>query len=91
MDDYTILDSLVYNTSETTLNYYYSVYNLLDNDTIYTDAFKGIFHTKLMDNILNNVALIELKENNVSFKYHYYSSTTKKKYMLFYFTQKEYN
>ena len=43
------------------------------------------------DNILNNVALIELKENNVSFKYHYYSSTTKKKYMLFYFTPKEYN
>lgn len=91
MDDYTILDSLVYNTSETTLNYYYSVYHLLDNDTVYTDAFKGIFHTKLMDNILNNVALIELKENNVSFKYHYYSSTTKKKYMLFYFTPKEYN
>jgi hypothetical protein len=28
MDDYTILDSLVYNTSETTLNYYYSVYHL---------------------------------------------------------------
>ena len=91
MDQYTMLDSLVYNPSQTTLTYHYSVSDLLDNDSIYTDAFRGIFHTKLLDNILNNVGLIELKENNVSFRYIFYSSTTQQQFMQFFYTSEEYN
>ena len=90
MDDYTVLDSMVYNSSETTMLYYYSVCDKLDNDSVYNDVFINVFYTDLLNNLKDNLGLLELKKNNVHFKYVYYSSITKKTYMNFMFTADDY-
>jgi hypothetical protein len=90
MDNYTVLDSMVYNPSETTMSYYYSVSEKLDNDSVYNDIFINVFYTDLLNNLNDNIGLIELKKNNVHFRYIYYSSTTKKTYMNFMFKPEDY-
>lgn len=90
MDNYTVLDSMVYNPSETTMSYYYSVSEKLDNDSVYNDIFINVFYTDLLNNLNDNIGLIELKKNNVHFRYIYYSSTSKKIYMNFMFKPEDY-
>ena len=90
MDTYTVLDSIVYAKEDKTMSYYYSVSDKLDNDSIYTDVFLNVFHTDLLNNLRDNIGLVELKQNYVRFKYIYYSSTSKKEYMLFCFEPEMY-
>ena len=61
MDEYTVLDSLVYDTEGRMMSYYYSVSRKLDVDSIYNSKLLSVFHANLLDNIRQNIRLHELK------------------------------
>ena len=91
MDEYTILDSLVYSEKERVMSYHYSVSSLMDTTAVYTTELLNIFHSNLLDNIKQNVRLMELKQHGVTFRYTYVSSTDAREYMSFLFTPEDYN
>ena len=90
MDEYTVLDSLVYDTEGRMMSYYYSVSGKLDVDSIYNSKLLSVFHANLLDNIRQNIGLHELKEYATTFHYTYYSSTKATEYMSFIFTPEDY-
>lgn len=90
MDEFTVLDSLVYEPETRVMSYYYSVSGRLDTDSVYNSKLIGVFHTNLLDNIRQNVGLLELKEHATTFRYTYYSSVNAKEYMSFIFTPEDY-
>ena len=90
MDEYTVLDSLVYDTEGRMMSYYYSVSGKLDVDSIYNSKLLSVFHANLLDNIRQNIGLHELKEHGTTFHYTYYSSTKATEYMSFIFTPEDY-
>lgn len=90
MDEYTMLDSLVYVREERCMNYYY----LLEDSNV-TDArkrmrLKEFLEGRLLSDLKNNTAFRELRENDVSFRYHYRSSSGKGEVMLMEFGPNDY-
>lgn len=90
MDEFTVLDSLVYEPETRVMSYYYSVSGRLDTDSVYNSKLISLFHINLLDNIRQNVGLLELKEHATTFRYIYYSSVNTKEYMSFIFTPEDY-
>lgn len=90
MDQYTVLDSLVYSIESKTMMYHYSVSGLMDTVSVYNSEMLSLFHSNLLENIRHNIGLIELKQHAVTFHYRYVSSTGKTEYMSFTFTPKDY-
>ena len=90
MDEYTVLDSLVYVPDGKVMTYYYSVSDRMDTDSVYDSKMLDVFHTSLLSNIRQNTGLLELKEHSVTFKYVYSSSTNDKIYMSYIFAPCDY-
>lgn len=91
MDKYTILDSMVYTIASKRMTYYYSLSGVMDNDSVFSSELLNIFHADLLSNLKNNMGLHELKNNDVSFSYQYYSSTKEgHRYMSFDFSPIDY-
>lgn len=90
MDEYTVLDSLVYTPKDKVMSYYYTVSDLMDTDSVYTSAMLDIFNTDLLNNVRQNIGLHELREHCVTFRYVYSSKTTHKQYMTFEYASKDY-
>lgn len=90
MDEYTMLDSLVYVREERCMNYYY----LLEDSNV-TDArqrvrLKEFLEGRLLSDLKNNTAFRELRENDISFRYHYRSSSGKEEVMMMEFGPNDY-
>jgi hypothetical protein len=91
MDQYTMLDSMVYHIDGKVMSYHYSLSGVMDTDSIHNSTTYNAFHDMLLNNILQNTGLHELRQHNVSFQYIYISSTTGKEYMRLNFTPSDYN
>ncbi len=90
MDQYTVLDSMVYVSANRTMVYHYSVSDKMDVDSVYTAQMIDLFDTNLLNNLRQNPGLNELKEHAVTFHYMYTSQTNGKKYMSFTYTPDQY-
>lgn len=90
MDDYTMLDSMVYVAEGRILNYYY----LLQDSNVTDDGqrlrLKAFLEEIHLENLKQNLAFHDLKEHNVCFRYHYSSSSTKEEIMLIELTPNDY-
>lgn len=91
MDQYTMLDSMVYHIDGKIMSYHYSLSGVMDTDSTHNTITYNAFHEMLLNNILQNTGLHELRQHHVSFQYIYTSSTTGKEYMRFNFTPSDYN
>ncbi len=90
MDQYTVLDSMVYVSASRTMVYHYSVSDKMDVDSVYTTQMIDLFDTNLLNNVRQNPGLNELKEHAVTFHYIYSSQTNGKEYMSFTYTPDKY-
>lgn len=83
------LDSMTFDKSTTTLNYYYTVGGNLDDK----EALKKVNARKiLLDQLRNTTSIKNYKEAGYSFKYIYWSKSKKgTKVAEYTFTKKEYN
>ena len=91
VDDCTCLDSAYYNIENRTLNYYYTVQDVLDNDTIYTSELVDAFHDDILKGLKNSIQLKTYKDEGISFRYSYRSITTGKTLLDLIFTPEDYN
>lgn len=84
-----VLDSMTFDKSTTTLNYYYTVGGNLDDK----EALKKVNARKiLLDQLRNTTSIKNYKEAGYSFKYIYWSKSKKgTKVAEYTFTKKEYN
>lgn len=90
MDAYTMMDSLTYDMTSHTLNYYYTTEGMLDSDSVMTSEFHDALERLLHEHILNSVDLKIYKEKGINFGYHYYSKSTGKERYQVLFTPEDY-
>ena len=90
MDDYTIMDSVVFTPSTQTYAYYYTVKDVLDNDTLYTAELYDLFHDKVLGEIKSSITMKTMKEAGLNFLYAYRSKTSGKVLMQLEFSEKDY-
>ena len=76
MDQYTLMDSLTYDDHSRTLNYYYTLEGVLDNDTVMNAQSCESLKDLLRKNVVNSVDLKSYKEKGISFSYYYYSKAS---------------
>ncbi len=89
-DQYTFMDSLTYDDRSRTLNYYYTLEGILDNDTVMDAQACKSFKELLLKNVANSVELKTYKENGISFSYCYYSKTSGRVRLRVLFTPADY-
>ncbi len=90
MDECTMMDSLVYDRASRTLNYYYTLEGMLDNDSIMTDKACEELKKLLHKNVSNSVELKTYKEKGINFSYCYYSKASGKVRFQVRFTPEDY-
>ena len=91
IDQWTQMDSTSYTPNNKTVHYFYTVKGKLDEDSIYTDELKDIFHEQLLNNINGSISLREYKKHDCSFHYIYISQKTGHTYVEYTFGPEEYN
>lgn len=90
MDQYTVLDSMVYIPGSRTMVYHYAVSDKMDVDSVYTSEMINLFDANLLNNIRQNPGLNELKEHAVTFQYIYASQANGSAYMTFTYAPEDY-
>lgn len=78
LDEYTIMDSTVYDTPTHTITYYYTFEKEFDDANLFTEEIKDISREKLCKNVINSIELKAYKEKELNFRYLYHSQTTGK-------------
>lgn len=91
MNDYTTMDSLVFNPHTRTFYYYYCLEGQLDNDSIITAKVANSFIEQLKKELTTSVELRAYKEKDVNFCYVYLSRSTGKTLFETTFTPDDYN
>ena len=91
MDQYTLMDSLTYDEHSRTLNYYYTLEGVLDNDTVMNAQACESLKNLLRKNVVNSVDLKSYKEKGISFSYCYYSKASGKVRFQVRFTPEDYD
>lgn len=90
VDPYTRLDSACYDIQSRTLSYHYTVQELLDNDTIYTEELASSFHEDILKGLKNSIQMKVYKDEGITFHYDYRSITTGKMLLELTFTKEDY-
>ena len=91
IDSYTTLDSMSYDISSRTLHYNYTVFDVLDNEILYTDEFREEFREQLLNEIKNKIALKGYKKEGIAFQYTYLSKCSGDPLLDFRFEKSDYN
>ena len=90
VDPYTCLDSAIYDIESRTLSYHYTVQEMLDNESIYTDELTEAFHEDILKGLKNSIQLKPYKDEGITFHYDYYSKTTGKMLLEMTFNKEDY-
>jgi len=90
VDPYTRLDSAGYDIKTRTISYYYTVQELLDNDSIYTEDLVESFHEDILKGLKNSIQMKPYKDEGITFRYNYRSLTTGKVLLDLTFTKEDY-
>ncbi len=92
VDEWTKLDSAVYDIESRTLTYFYTVKGELDDEAVYTnEQMISDFHDTILKGLKGSLQLKVYKDESISFRYNYCSETTGKQYLEFTFTPEDYN
>ena len=85
------MDSICYDIGTRTRTEYYTVFNQLDKDSIYTnDALINPFREAIQKELKNSIQLKLYKDEGITFCYDYRSNTTGKKLLVLTFTKEDY-
>lgn len=90
VDPCTRLDSACYDIGSRTLSYYYTVQDMLDNDSIYTDELIEMFHDNICQELKSSIQMKGYKDEGITFRYNYRSITTEKVMLDLTFTKEDY-
>ena len=90
VDPCTRLDSACYDIESRTLSYHYTVQDMLDDESIYTEELTGMFHDDILKELKSSIQMKVYKDEGITFHYDYYSTTTGKKLLDMTVTQEEY-
>ena len=90
IDQYTVLDSCTFSITKRTYYYNYTVKDVLDIDSLYSQDLYDYFREQLLAEIKNSIQLKNCKDAGIIFCYRYYSNRSGKILMQQKFTSKEY-
>ncbi|MBO7119883.1 MAG: hypothetical protein J6W03_06155 [Bacteroidaceae bacterium] len=91
IDQYTRMDSVLYDIESRTLTEYYTVSGRLDVDSIYTDGtLISDFRESLLKGLKGDLLMKPLKDEGVTFHYTYRSATTGKTRLELTYIKEEY-
>ena len=75
VDPYTRLDSFTFDASTLRYYYNYTVWGMLDNDSIFTPEACERFRRQTIDEIRSSIQLLGYKEAGLTLVYRYYSTS----------------
>lgn len=78
VDQFTTMDSAVFDMDSRTLTYHYTLKGELDNDSLYTDELKQTFREKVLNEIKTSIKMKGYKDAEVAFGYRYISDKSGK-------------
>ncbi len=90
VDPCTRLDSACYDIASRTLSYHYTVQDMLDDEAIYTEELTDAFHDDILKSLKNSIQLKTYKDEGITFRYDYRSTTTGKMLLVLTFTKEDY-
>ena len=90
VDPCTRLDSAHYDTESRTLSYFYTVQDLLDDDSLYTEDLIETFHDDILKGLKGSLQLKPYKDESITFRYAYRSISTGKVLLDLTFTPEDY-
>ena len=85
------MDSICYDIESRTRSEYYTVFNQLDNDSIYTnDQIINPFRESILEELKNSIQLKTYKDEGITFRYDYRSNTTGKILLVLTYSPEDY-
>lgn len=90
MNPYTRMDSICYDIESRTLTEYYTVSDLLDNDSLYTEEVIEDYRTNLLKELKGSIQMKPQKDEGINFSYLYRSITSGKELLEVTFTPEDY-
>lgn len=90
IDNYTTIDSMVFERDSLTIHYYYTLKDKLDDEKALTASIKEDFYESMLLKLRGDIALKKEKEYGMTFAYHYISATTGKRLLDLTFTKDDY-
>ena len=90
VDPCTRLDSACYDIGSRTLTYFYTVQDILDDDSIYTEDLVSTFHDNIQKELKGSIQMKGYKDEGITFRYLYHSITTGKMMLEMTFTKEDY-
>ena len=90
VNECTRMDSICYDIGSRTLTEYYTVWGLLDVDSLYTDDVLATLHDDILKSLKSSIHLKPYKDEGISFRYHYRSRSTGRKLVELVYTRDEY-
>lgn len=91
LDEYTTMDSTVYDMDTRTITYYYSFEGILDDPATLTEEATRTLRHQLCKNVINSIELKAYKEKGLNFRYSYRSRATGKQLFKTTVTPKDYD
>lgn len=91
LDRTTCIDSMTYDMQTRTLNYYYSLYEEMNNLDVLTPGTIEDFTETLLVSLRDDITLKKHKEENVNFAYHYCLTPSHEEAFCIKFGPKDYN
>ena len=90
VDPCTRLDSACYDIGSRTLSYHYTVQDMLDDESIYTDEVVEMFSDNIQKELKSSIQMKGYKDEGITFHYDYRSTTTGKILLDLSFTPEDY-
>jgi hypothetical protein len=90
VDPCTQLDSACYDIESHTLYYHYTVQDILDDDSLYTEELVDGFRDEILKGLKSSIQMKPYKDEGITFCYSYRSITTRKKMLELTFTPEDY-
>lgn len=90
MDEYTTLDSIVYNIKSRTQIYYYTVTGEVDDEANFTENYKADRRETMLKSLRNEIRMKKLMDAEVNIAYVYISESQKKPIFQLTFTKNDY-
>lgn len=90
VNPYTCQDSICYDIESRTLTEYYTVWDMLDVDTFYTEDIVNSLHEDILKTLKSSIHMKPYKDEGINFVYDYRSRSTGKRLLELRYTKDDY-
>ncbi len=90
LDSLSTMDSMVFRPDTYTLQTFYTIEGMADNDSVLTEEFRNTLGDNLLSSLKGNIQYRKYKERDFVLEYLYYSRSTGRLLMNFSFTPDDY-